>query len=389
MNFSHLNITPQLYIRFFYYLGESVAKIKGALSYALLISMPASASPASRHFDYTILNATTSQFVQQQTGEIRALMKLSFESIVQIGQKLKTVKAELGHGHFRDWLNAEFNWSVWTATKFMQVADRFADTNYSHLDIAPSALYDLAAPSTPQAARDEALDRATSGESITHATAKAIKQKYTTPPKPKQETISHLQLQSRTTPPTPTSPPLEPRSKLEIVAFRPQAQVQTISGAARVILSQATQALPQLEHTSTPNIPGVWWQLGGKHLLYCGDPNSAEFLKRVTEEVQLLLAFPATPNWQPAIPATTRIVSTKYLPQGKNLDQLDEFLESSVLFNSNLKDTVVSCFLPVPDIVSVITRLDRKGFFAEPDSRRVNTVVTDWKQAGVKVERLS
>lgn len=261
--------------RFFYYLGGSVAKIKGALSYALLISMPASASPASRQsFDYTILNTTTSQFVQQQTGEIRALMKLSFESIVQIGQKLKTVKVELGHGHFRDWLNAEFNWSVWTATKFMQVADRFADTNYSHLDIAPSALYDLAAPSTPQAARDEALDRATSGEFITHATAKAIKQKYTTPPKPKQETISHLQPPSPSTP-TP-SPPLEPRSQLEIVAFHPQAQVQAISGAARVILPQATQALPQLERTSTP---GVWWLLGGKHLLYCGDPNSAEFFK--------------------------------------------------------------------------------------------------------------
>jgi hypothetical protein len=106
--------------------------------------MPASnsLSPKQR-FDYTILEPEAYQVVKVQTGEIRALMKLSFESIIQIGQKLKLVKQHLGHGHFRTWLESEFDWSIWTATKFMQVAERFDETSFSGLDIAPSALYEL------------------------------------------------------------------------------------------------------------------------------------------------------------------------------------------------------------------------------------------------------
>lgn len=371
-------------------MGETIAKIRSALSYALLISMPVSVSPsAHQNFDYTLLDPKTSQFVQQQTGEIRVLMKLSFESIVQIGQKLKTVKEQLGHGYFRDWLSAEFKWGAWTATKFMQVAERFEGTNFSHLDIAPSALYDLAAPSTPQAARDEALARAASGETITHTTAKAIKQKYATPsPKTKQqpepEEVSQL-------PSPPTQTPLleQSRSKPQIVAILPPKQplVET-----NVLLPQSVsrpQGIQPIPPVSAPNVPGEWWQLGGKHLLYCGDPNSPEFLKRIPDQVNLLFAFPPSFGWLPAIPAKTYIISSDYLPQGKNPDQLDEFLESSVLFNSNLKDAVVCCFLPVPDIVVVISRLARIGLLAEPDARRCNAIITDWKKAGVKVERLS
>jgi hypothetical protein len=371
---------------------ESVAKIKGALSYALLTSMPASVTSSSRQgFDYTNLDAATSQFVQQQTGEIRALMRLSFESIVQIGQKLKTVKEQLGHGYFRDWLKAEFNWGAWTATKFMQVAERFEGTNYSHLDIAPSALYDLAAPSTPQAAREEALTRAASGESITHTTAKAIKQKYATPStKLKAERISPQEPPSLPTPLTPTILP-QSGSKLEIVAFRPQTKAPVLPEASNIIASPAqTLSAPRLEQPiSPPDVPGVWWQLGGKHLLYCGDPNSAEFLRRVTEKVSLLLAFPLIPDWQPGIRAKARIIVDDYLPQGKKLDQLHENLESNVLFHSNLGEMVVSCFLPSPEILSLLNRHSRRALVAEPNSKRVAAVISDWKGAGLKVERLN
>lgn len=374
-------------------MGETVAKIRGALSYALLISMPVSVSPSARqNFDYTLLEPTTSQFVQQQTGEIRALMKLSFESIVQIGQKLKTVKEQLGHGYFRDWLKAEFKWGAWTATKFMQVAERFEGTNFSHLDIAPSALYDLAAPSTPQAAREEALNRAASGETITHTTAKAIKQKYTTPStKPKQQ--PEPEAVSRLPSPPPTQTPLleQSRSKPQIVAILPPKQPLVETKTTNVLLPQSISTVHRIQPippVSAPNVPGEWWQLGGKHLLYCGDPNSPEFLERIPDQVSLLFAFPPTFGWLPTIPAKTYIISSEYLPQGKNSDQLDEFLESSILFNSNLKDTVVSCFLPVPDIVVVISRLARIALLAEPDARRCNAIISDWKKAGVKVERI-
>ena len=83
-------------VSLFSYTDSVVAKIKGTLFYDLLIPMPASnsLSPKQR-FDYTILEPEAYQVIKVQTGEIRALMKLSFESIIQIGQKLKLVKQHL------------------------------------------------------------------------------------------------------------------------------------------------------------------------------------------------------------------------------------------------------------------------------------------------------
>jgi hypothetical protein len=55
--------------------------------------MPTSASPPThKAFDYASLDTETTQFVQQQTGEIRVLMKRTVESIVEIGQRLTAVK---------------------------------------------------------------------------------------------------------------------------------------------------------------------------------------------------------------------------------------------------------------------------------------------------------
>ncbi len=108
-------------------------------------------------------------------------MKRAAQDIIDIGQKLIEVKARLGHGHFGGWLEAEFAWSNDTAKRFMSVARQFETRNLHDLNIAPSALYLLAAPSTPEPARIEALERAEAGETITHAIAQDIKALYTHP----------------------------------------------------------------------------------------------------------------------------------------------------------------------------------------------------------------
>ena len=126
-------------------------------------------------FDYAALGGETAGFVQQRTGEIRALMRRTAHDIIEIGLKLIDVKARLGHGHFLAWLNAEFGWHRDTANKFMHVAEQFANTEMSEIStFAPSALYVLAAPVAPEAARAEALARAAAGEPISHALAREI-----------------------------------------------------------------------------------------------------------------------------------------------------------------------------------------------------------------------
>jgi len=359
-----------------------------------VIPVPTSNNPPVRkEFDYSSLDDEARQFVQQQTGEIRGLMKRTAQDIVEIGQRLIDVKERLGYGRFLDWLKAEFDWNRRTANRFMSVAEQFSGNwdNLSHLKLAPSALYILAAPSTPKFAREEALSRAEAGEPITYTTAKEIKKKYTSSttkskskaePEPEQTPVV-LPLPTLPTPPT----PLPPSSPLEIVGFRTPTQASTPEITQAEVTGSVTA--PQPPQIVTPESPGIWWRLSGRHLLYCGNPNSVEFLGRVTEEVQLLLAFPPVRDWQPAVRARTRHVVEQFLPQGKSLEQLDDILESIVLFHSNLEDLVVCCFVPSLGILPVLNRLDRRGLLAEPDARRCQAIVADWKRSGLKVERLS
>jgi len=56
----------------------------------------------------------------------------------------------------------------------MDVSEKFKSVNLADLDIQDSALYLLAAPSTPEPARQEALDKAEQGETVTHQQAKEL-----------------------------------------------------------------------------------------------------------------------------------------------------------------------------------------------------------------------
>ncbi|RME71828.1 MAG: DUF3102 domain-containing protein [Chloroflexi bacterium] len=131
-------------------------------------------------FDYNSLDAETRIVVQQRTGEIRDLVRRTAENVVRIGGKLAEVRDRLGNsGRFDAWLQAEFEWSRRTAYNFISVYERFGTrANFAQMDIATSALYLLASPSTPPAAVEEALERAESGERITPAAAKEIIQEH-------------------------------------------------------------------------------------------------------------------------------------------------------------------------------------------------------------------
>lgn len=344
-----------------------------------------------QRFDYASLDADTCQFVQQQTGEIRNLMKRTAQGIIEIGRKLIAVKARLGHGRFGNWLAAEFEWTWKTATRFMNVAEQFNFDNLSNLDIAPSALYILAAPSTPKVVCEELIARALAGEPITYTTAKLLKQKYTKPTgRPKTKAQLEPEQKPVVSPPQPSST-LSPLSgsQIEVVAIRPQASAKV--AITKNIRSEAASIIvPQLPSpVSAFNEPGVWWQLGGRHLLYCGNPNSDEFIARVPEDVQLFLAFPPARVWQPRILADACIILSDYLPIFNRLELLDEVLEPLILNNSRLNELVVTCFLPSPVILSVLNRLSRRGLLAEPSSRRCKAIVADWKRVGLSAERVS
>lgn len=124
-------------------------------------------------FDYSALDPYASTAVRFRTDRLSTLLKRAGTDIIEIGQTLLEVKALLPHGQFGLWLAAEFGMTDRSARNFMTVAERFKSETVSDL-IAPRALYLLAAPSVPDEARQEAIERAEAGEKITHSTAREI-----------------------------------------------------------------------------------------------------------------------------------------------------------------------------------------------------------------------
>lgn len=92
---------------------------------------------------------------------IRQISKRSIEDAVEIGRRLTECKSMLVHGHFGDWIRREFSWSERTAQRFMRLYELSVKTdNLSDLALPVSALYLLAARSTPEIACTEIIKAA-------------------------------------------------------------------------------------------------------------------------------------------------------------------------------------------------------------------------------------
>lgn len=129
-------------------------------------------------FDYQQVPEAYRTEVQKKTAEIRILVKQTGQGIIEIGQRLIEVKEMLPHGAWLPWLETEFGWNERHAQRLINVAERFKYDNLSDLTIAPSALYLLAAPSTPEEVRAEAIEIAEAGEKVDHKTAQELKQAH-------------------------------------------------------------------------------------------------------------------------------------------------------------------------------------------------------------------
>lgn len=129
-------------------------------------------------FDYAALDPETREFVIERAEKIHRLARMTAAGIVQIGQYLTEVKERLERGEFLKWIGREFNWKQAQAYRFMQVYENVKITNLINLEIDVSALYLIAAPSTPEPVREEALKIAISGEHVTHGTVKKVIAEY-------------------------------------------------------------------------------------------------------------------------------------------------------------------------------------------------------------------
>ncbi len=114
-------------------------------------------------------------FLDTQANEIRSMLKRTIEDIASIGERLLQVKSKFKRdADFENWVQESLGISDKSADNFMNTA-LFMKThqNFSHLD--PSAIYELAAPNTPEALIKAAED----GKIDTDvASLKAAKKEY-------------------------------------------------------------------------------------------------------------------------------------------------------------------------------------------------------------------
>lgn len=96
-------------------------------------------------------------------------MKRTVEDIIAIGQDLIAVKEKLSHGAFLPWIEAEFGMKQAAAYRFMQVAENYGGKLINFVNLSPSVLYELAAPSTPEPVRQAVEAKAEAGESVSVA----------------------------------------------------------------------------------------------------------------------------------------------------------------------------------------------------------------------------
>jgi hypothetical protein len=121
------------------------------------------------------LSKRTRVILRAHARVIQRLGRRVISDIVEIGRRLTDAKERLGHGKFLTWLAAEFGWSERTAENFMRVYDRSRKSEkFADLDLPISALYLLAAPSTPDKALEEVAMRVGNGNGVSVAEVRDI-----------------------------------------------------------------------------------------------------------------------------------------------------------------------------------------------------------------------
>ena len=306
----------------------------------------------STFFDYESLDLAQRQVIQEHTGEIRKRLRRSAQDVWEIGQRLADVRSRLKYGQFLAWLKAEFGWSQRTAYNFINVYETFGDrfAKLAKVDIATSVLYQLAAPSVPEALRTEVLKAAASGQKITHKSIKsAIKQ-------------SKQAANTASVAPETEEPAIK---KPEIITVIPQS----------VELADSSRtAQPELEITAG------WYQLGAQHQLFCGDTATHSFVNAVPQ-AKLAIAVTAEDwahDW-----LIDQVDSVVILPQEQfTIRTLKELLG----LLSRPGDTVIFPWLPLPEMMATAHSLGRIVYAGDPSKQRCQGAIA---AAGLPVHPLS
>ena len=329
-----------------------------------------SSFPPPQSFDYSSLDQETLSFVQLRTVEIRKLVKRAAQEVIDIGNYLIEVKEKLDYGYFRAWLEAEFNWSPRTATRFMSVAQKFTADSLTGLDILPSALYVLASPSATEEAVNEAMERARQGETIAEKTAKEIKAKHKAL---KEQTESKVQLQN-----VESLPGSDIENKNTTRTVSSVSQPSSWLPEKRKIKQEILGVVPLKSA-----VKGTWWQLGEHHRLFCGEPKEPEFLNRLPKEIGLSISFLPKNDSSLVPPIESNSALTLYSKYDDlDLDWVSDIIKNYLDTSTEAKEIVVFNYLYYVELLELTERLRCYFWVAEPALEKCEQILAIWRKKG-------
>lgn len=112
------------------------------------------------------LTIANEEYLNQAEEEIRSYGNLVIAAIVAIGRKLVEIKARIGHGSYEQFIERRLGFTSRTARNYVNAYELLKSETVSDLRVDARSVYRLAAPSTPQEARIEALARAATPQGI-------------------------------------------------------------------------------------------------------------------------------------------------------------------------------------------------------------------------------
>jgi hypothetical protein len=125
-------------------------------------------------FDYSRIDEKARSQVMEAARDIKPRLKSLAREIFTIGRHLNAAKALLPHGEWQSWLQDEFNLSVRSAQNFMAVDNRLSGKNANFAFLDPSALYLLAAASTPEQAVTAVEEQLSEGQTPSYTQVRQV-----------------------------------------------------------------------------------------------------------------------------------------------------------------------------------------------------------------------
>jgi hypothetical protein len=183
---------------------------------------------AELRYDYGLIPAEQRNQVQAAAVEIVQAGRRAQDDLMKIGQRLVEVKELLEHGQFQEWCATEFQMTARTARNMMNVAKVFGDKTETVSVLSDSAMYLLAAPSTPEEARVEVIAQAqAAGKTPTKAeVVETIKKHQPNVDSPAQRINGKQQ-----SPPAATTVPLDPWAAAALTPGSRQYRAMAIAEA--------------------------------------------------------------------------------------------------------------------------------------------------------------